>query len=81
MQPGRRQRAAGTSSGIQPRQGEEQPNPHLGSDVYFESCLLNFHVFGEVLSQPRLLFWVCWRRWGCWGAKKQLPECHCCVCQ
>lgn len=45
----------GTSSRSQPRQGKEQPSPHFGSDVYFEMCLLSFQVFGEVLSQPRLL--------------------------
>lgn len=90
MQPGRRQWAAGTSSRSQPRQGKEQPSPRLSSDVYFESCLLSFQVFGEVLSQPQLLdaggdpappVWGCWRSWSCWGAKKQLPKCHCCVCR
>lgn len=45
----------GTSSRSQPRQGKEQPSPHFGSDVYFETCLLSFQVFGDVLSQPRLL--------------------------
>ena len=80
MQPGRRQQAAGTSSRSQPGQGEKQPTSRLGFDVCFGSCVLSSHLFGEVVYQPWLLFWGCWRRWDCWGAMKPLPECHCCYC-
>lgn len=55
MQPCRRQWAAGTSSRSQPEPGKEQPCPPLSSDVCFESSLLSFQVFRELLSQPWLL--------------------------
>lgn len=85
MQPGRRQRAAGTISRSQPGQGEEQPSPCLGPGLRFESCLLSFQVFGEVLSQAQLLEAgdlgaPCLPCFGApEGAKKQLPKCYHCV--
>lgn len=74
MQPGRRQRAAGTSSRSQPGQGEEQPSPCLGPDVYFESCLLSFHVFREVLSASSAPVLSLLEEVGLLGSKETAPR-------